>query len=69
MSRVELFKEYPDKQFQLISVNKINCLFPHRYKVTFRDIETNEDYVSEVLPEDLRGTIYLRQYILIKWTY
>ena len=55
MNRVELFKKYPNKKFVLNSVNEINCNFPHRYKVTFLDIETNEDYETEILPEDLRG--------------
>lgn len=59
MSRVELLKNNPHKKFKLIGVNKINCLFPHRYKTTFKDIATNEEFETEILPEDLRG-----QYVL-----
>lgn len=49
------FKNYPKKKFKLIAVNDINYIYPHRYSVTFQDVETLEKYEEYILPERLRG--------------
>jgi len=49
------FKEHPEKKFKLIAVNDINYIYPHRYSVTFQDVETLKKYEEHILPERLRG--------------
>ncbi|KLE00327.1 hypothetical protein [Aliarcobacter butzleri] len=52
---IKCFNNYPDKKFKLVAVNDINYIYPHRYSVTFQDIESLEKYEEFLLPEQLRG--------------
>lgn len=49
------FEEYPNQKFKLISVNDIDCNYPHRYKVIFQNTDSLEKYEELLLPEELRG--------------
>ena len=52
---LKCFNNYPDRKFKLIAVNDINYIYPHKYSVTFQDIESLEKYEEFLLPEQLRG--------------
>ena len=51
----QCFKDYPEKKFKLIAVNDIDYTYPHRYKVIFQDIDTDDEFEEKILPEELRG--------------
>ncbi|MGJ0288864.1 hypothetical protein NG749_00770 [Aliarcobacter cryaerophilus] len=44
----QCFKDYPEKKFKLIAVNDIDYTYPHRYKVIFQDIDTDDEFEEKI---------------------
>lgn len=51
----KILTENPNNTYELIAVLNIDCYYPHKYKVIFRDISKNTLHQDFLIPEELRS--------------